>query len=319
LLLAPIGPAFDQNVLFSPLYFLLPGVDATLGTVLLLLLPLASLTATVRLPVQKRNTRLLLLAGAAAVAIGYTAGLRLLLSAAAQQLMTTSGALWFGLQIALVLLLTMITALAMPQRPPLTVPRLRSWGGARVEPINGRQLWTASLWFAPFLLLGTALAGLTGTGGRLLRWVTAGWLAGTAVIPHVWAAHVGARLDDAEREVGTLGMQPDPYLDYLLVDLGREAQRRYAAGEEGVQLLYRAWVASGMARESYPVQAVLWDSNGQPGIQLNLGDVVTPDTLPRMLTRIARLQQQDGEPHLEAFTDNPAMSRLLTVPLAGDG
>lgn len=342
LLLAPIGSAFDANVLFSPLYFLLPLADITLGTVLLLLLPLASIAATARLPVPRHNTRLLLIAGAAAVAIGYMAGLRLLLAAAAQQLMTTSGALWFGLQIALVLLLTMITALALPQRPPLVVPRLRSWGGARVElglailglalsvalavllhmrlePLNGAQLWTAGLWFAPFLLLGTALAGLTGSTGRLLRWVAAGWLAGTAVIPHVWAAHVGARLDDAEREVGTLGMQPDPYLDYLLVDLGREAQRRYAAGEEGVQLLYRAWVASGMARESYPVQAVLWDANGQPQTQLNLGDMITPDTLPQMLTRIARLQHDDREPHLESFADNPAISRLLTVPLAGDG
>jgi len=342
LLLAPIGPAFETSVLFSPLYFLLPGIDATLGSVLLLLLPLASLAATVRLPVPGRDRRLLLVTGAAAVAVGYMAGLRLVLDAAAQQLMTTSGALWFGLQIALVLLLTMLTALAMPQRAPLTVPRIRAWGGARVEvglaalglslsvalavllhlrlrPLEGAQFWTAGLWFAPFLLLGTALAGLGGNTGRLLRWTAAGWLAATAVIPHVWVAHVGARLDDAEREVGTLGAQPDPYLDYLLVDLGREAQRRYAAGEEGIQLLYRAWVASGMARESYPVQAALWDAGGQPQLQLNLGDAMTPDTLPAMLGRIARARQDESEPHLETVVDDPTVSRLLTVPLAGDG
>src|SRR5690606_28085985 len=342
LLLAPIGPAFETSVLFSPLYFLLPGIDATLGSVLLLLLPLASVAATVRLPVSGRDRRLLLVTGAAAVAVGYMAGLRLVLDAAAQQLMTTSGALWFGLQIALVLLLTMLTALAMPQRAPLTVPRIRAWGGARVEvglaalglslsvalavllhlrlrPLDGAQFWTAGLWFAPFLLLGTALAGLGGNTGRLLRWAAAGWLAATAVIPHVWVAHVGARLDDAEREVGTLGAQPDPYLDYLLVDLGREAQRRYAAGEEGIQLLYRAWVASGMARESYPVQAALWDAGGQPQLQLNLGDVMTPATRPAMLGRFGRARKDESEPHLATVADDPTVSRLLTVPLAGDG
>lgn len=342
LLLAPIGRGFDANVLFSPLYFLLPLADITLGTLLLLLLPLASLVATVRLPVPARDRRLLLVAGAAAVAVGYMAGLRLLLDAAAQQLMTTDGALWFGLQIALVLLLTMLTALAMPQRPPVSVPRVRWWGGARVElglavlglllsvalaillhlrlrPLDGAQFWTAGLWFAPFLLLGTALAGLAGSAGRLMRWVAAGWLAATAVIPHVWSAHVGARLSDAESEVGTLGAQPDPYLDYLLVDLGREAQRRYAAGEEGVQLLYRAWVASGMARESYPVQAVLWDTTAQPRLQLNLGDVLTPDTLQTTLRNAVRRQYEASEPHLETVAGDPLISRLLTVPLAGDG
>src|SRR5690606_20664200 len=290
---------FGAEVLFSPLYFLLPVADLTLGSVLLVLLPVASLVATVRLRPPRNRARWQLAAGAAAVGIAYMAGARLLLGAAASQLLTATAPLWFGLQVALVLLLTIVTALAMPQRLPLLLPRAQGWGPRRAElglallglllslvlallvhvrlsPLDSAPMWTAGLWLAPFLLLGTATAGLTGTAGRLLRWLAAGWLAASAVVPHVWAAHVGARLDAAERELGTLGMQPDPYLDYLLLDFGRETLRRYAAGEEGVQLLYRAWVASGMARESYPVQAVVWTRDAEPEVQLSLGDMVSP-------------------------------------------
>lgn len=342
LLLAPIGPAFGAEVLFSPLYFLLPVADLTLGSVLLVLLPVASLVATVRLRPPRSRARWQLAAGAAAVGIAYMAGARLLLGAAATQLLTATAPLWFGLQVALVLLLTIVTALAMPQRLPLLLPRAQGWGPRRAElglallglllslvlallvhvrlsPLDTAPMWTAGLWLAPFLLLGTAAAGLTGTAGRLLRWLAAGWLAASAVVPHVWAAHVGARLDAAERELGTLGMQPDPYLDYLLLDFGRETLRRYAAGEEGVQLLYRAWVASGMARESYPVQAVVWTSDAEPEVQLSLGDMVSPDTVPAMLTRAVRVQQDATEAQVVTVADHPVISRLLTVPLPGAG
>ena len=41
--------------------------------------------------------------------------------------------------------------------------------------------------------------------------------------------------------------------------------------------------------------------------------------MPLLLARAARTQRRAQEPSLEAVSDDPAISRLLTVPLAGDG
>ncbi len=342
LLLAPTGTAFGFDRLFSPLLFLLPIAGLTLGTLLILLLPLAGLAATVRLRATSRRALWPFVAGAAAVTIAYTAASRLILHAAAPQLLTAETPLWLGLQVALMLLLTAVTALAMPRQMPLFALNVRRWSERRTElgllllglvlgfvlallvhlrlsPLEAAPMWTAALWVAPFLLVSTALAQLGGTSGRLLRWLAAGCLAASAVIPHLWVAHVGARLDAAERELRTLGSQPDPYLDYLLLDFARESEERYAAGEEGVQLLYRAWVASGMAREAYPVQAILWDTAGEASVQLGLGDVVTPDTFPALLRSFVRRAQDAREPQVMTVTDNPSISRLLSVPLPGAG
>ena len=355
LLLTPVGPLLGLDRLFSPLLFLLPP-NLTLGTLIVLLLPVASLVASLRMPaVGLRAGRRALVAGALAVLVSYVAAIRLFASAAAPMLLAadeaTAGApmlpsadasLWFGLQVAVVLLLTSITALAMPRRAPLVAIDLGRWAQRRAElgllvlgialsivlalvvhfrlrPDLPPRAWTAGLWVAPFLLLSIALARFGGAGGRLLRWLAAGALAASAVVPHLWGAHVGARLDAADRELRTLGTKGDPYLNFLLLEFGRESLERFAAGEDGVQLLYRAWVASGMARESYPVHAVLWDESGAPRIQLGLGDDAAGDTLAAVLAEYARGAGVTDEMTIDEVTDNPLVTRLLRVPLGGEG
>ncbi|HET9440441.1 MAG TPA: HAMP domain-containing sensor histidine kinase, partial [Longimicrobiales bacterium] len=82
-----------------------------------------------------------------------------------------------------------------------------------------------------------------------------------------------ARLDAAERELATLGSNFDPFLEYLLQQFAGEMVQRAELGEDGVQLLYRSWVSSGLAREAYSARLMLWSSDGQLEAQLLLGEM----------------------------------------------
>src|SRR5690606_22904030 len=61
------------------------------------------------------------------------------------------------------------------------------------------------LWAGPFVLLALGSAPNRGRGGRLMRWLAAGWLAASLATPYLWTAHLDARLRAAEREIATLG------------------------------------------------------------------------------------------------------------------
>jgi signal transduction histidine kinase len=303
--IAPLR-AFGLEQLFSPALFLLPlPADISLGTLLGVLIALgalaASLKATARVP---RLPTLLLALGALAIAAGYPGAIRLLVGpsagttsdqvrAAGAQLLLGGPALWFGLQIAAVLLLGIITELALPRwtwsLPLQATARSRSpWvlmligalatGGALSvvvlmvgETTQNLSPWIAAAWALPFLLAAFAISAFSGKGVRLIRWVTAGWLATTAVLPYMWVAHVDARLKAAERALATLGSNPDPYLEFLLMQFAREAGTRARSGESGYLLLYRSWVGSGLARESYPARITIWSRDGIPEVQLPIG------------------------------------------------
>lgn len=306
LAIAPLR-AFGLEQLFSPALFLLPlPADISLGTLLGILITLgalaASLKATARVP---RLPTLLLTLGAIAIAVGYPGAIRLLVGpsagatsdqggAAGAQLLLGGPALWFGLQIAVVLLLGVITELALPRwtwsAPVQSTERPRSpWVlmliGALAtsaalsvvvlmvgETTQSFSPWIAAAWALPFLLAAFAISGFSGSKGvRLIRWVTAGWLATTAVLPYMWITHVDARLQAAERALATLGSNPDPYLDFLLMQFSREAGSRAQNGETGYLLLYRSWVGSGLARESYPARITIWSRDGVPEEQLPIG------------------------------------------------
>ncbi|MGQ0560479.1 MAG: hypothetical protein ACT443_01240, partial [Gemmatimonadota bacterium] len=345
LAVAPLR-AFGLDELFSPALFLLPvPVEISLGTMLAILLALAALAGSV--PGSARVPRLptvLLVLGAVAVALAYPGAIRLLvgpganapgdaLRAATEQLLLGGTEFWIGLQIAAVLLLGVITEFALPRwnwsSPAQTSSQLRApWtliliGALATSGALGVLIlmlghakqwltpWLAAAWALPFLLAAFALAGYRGGGVRLLRWLTAGWLAATAVLPFMWTAHVDARLAAAERDLGTLGSAPDPFLDYLLMQFSREATERARSGESGYLLLYRSWVASGLARESYSARLTIWGREGLPEVQLPLGNLEDA-TADRMLTLPPYLEAAFARVRLHP--DSVELMRVQGVP-----
>ncbi|HEX6558040.1 MAG TPA: HAMP domain-containing sensor histidine kinase, partial [Longimicrobiales bacterium] len=341
---APFGSYGLEN-LFSPALFLLPlPVEVSLGTLLSVLIALAALAASVR--ASKRMPRLpmvLLAVGAVVVALGYPGAIRLLVGpgaavtdlqrAAGSDLLLGGAALWFGLQVAAVLLLGIVTELVLPRwnwTSPLQVStRVRSpWllmligalassaGLSIVVLLIGQTRtwispWLAAAWCLPFLLAGFAMAAYRGGGVRLIRWVTAGWLAASAVLPYMWVAHVDARLNAAERDLRTLGATNDPYLEYSLMQFAREAKLRAQTGETGYQLLWRSWLASGLAGESYPARLTLWSRDGVAEVPLSWNI----DEMTSSAERIGvPYYLQAGFARVREYPDSSELMRVQAVP-----
>jgi signal transduction histidine kinase len=347
LVLAPLGEALGAERLFSPALFLLPvQPELTLGRLLTLLVPLAALTAALRPAVVRGGrSRAALLLGGGAVLLGFPAALELLLNGAAPSLPHSVLAYWFVFQPAVLLVLTVLAVLALPQdRSPEALARR---GGARASglrllPILGGVVvalalagavlmrwrflqrvdtWFIALWAFPFVLLALGVRSYVGRGSRLVRWLIAGGLAASAVLPQLWVVQVEARLQEAERGVATLGLRPDPYLDYLLHQFAADVMRRGARGEEDVALLYRSWATSGLARESYPARIGLWGDGGRQVAELVLGDPVAVrrgGAPPSVRLRQARERAlESGTPVLEPAQAAASGGRLLAVPLGG--
>jgi signal transduction histidine kinase len=337
--LAPLRDATGGDRFFSPLLFSMPvpGGDVTLGRLLALLLPVAALAAGARRRAWPGRRLLPLLAvAAAAVALLYPLLLRELLDSTTPALLQGQSAFWLGFQFAAVLALAVVTLLAMPRigigeahdvawltprasrvllaAGLVTAAVLAAAGAAAVRPDAPLPVAAAALWALPFALAAAALAPVAGRGGAVTRLLVAGFLATTAALPQLWSAHAGARLAAAESELETLGSRADPYLDYLLVSFGREAFTRFAAGEEGVQLLYRTWVASGLAQEPYAARIVLWSADGAPDVQLGAAPVLLEAEADR-LTVMVEEARHHPLPLIAEFTDLPNVSKLLTVPL----
>ncbi|HSL72205.1 MAG TPA: hypothetical protein VK864_18295, partial [Longimicrobiales bacterium] len=308
--LAPFGSALGLESIFSPGLFLLPGpIDVPLGSLLVLLLVAALFASTVRVRARYRSG-LWFIALALLLAIASAPAVQLLigpsprwerLRAPTSDLLQSNGALWAGLQFTLVLLLaTANSFVLMLARWPgrITVTRRRSaaflliGGAAALAAVLAISalVWIrrhqtlsalyAQTWLLPLLLAGYGIALYQHEGRRILRWLTAGWLAATLVLPFVWSAHVSARLRYADRELQTLGSLNDPYLLHVLRQFGQEAIARRERGEDGLQLLYRTWVTSGLASEAVPARIMLWDAQRKPEIQLTFGTSSTSLTEP---------------------------------------
>ncbi|MGQ0816239.1 MAG: ATP-binding protein [Gemmatimonadota bacterium] len=357
LAVAPLR-AFGLEELFSPALFLLPlPAEISLGTLLSILLALGALAASVHDKVRiPRWPTVLVVLGGMAVIFAYPGAIRLLVGpgasaasdavrASGTQLLLGGPALWFGLQIAAVLLLGVVTELALPRwhwfaqlegsklRTPwvlMLVGSLATSGALSLLILLLSQTkqsvspWLAAAWVLPFLLAAFALAGYRGAGLRLIRWLTAGWLATTAVLPYLWIAHVDERLAGAERQVSTLGANPDPFLDYLLMQFAREARVRAQSGETGYLLLYRSWAASGLARESYPARLTIWSNEGLPEVPLPLGNIVDnvsgrSQTLPPYLeAAFARARENRDSVELMRVQGIPNVNEALILALGPD-
>ena len=352
ILVAPIGPAFGAERFFEPGLFVFPAPgDISLGTLLVVLLVTGSLVATLHGTRFPRLGAPGFIFSAVALAIVYPVALNLLIGpgsdldqyrAATPALLQNAAIVWGGLQISLVLLLGIATALLLipAQVPPAWQRMLRrtrlSFGLLASAVVTAALLsllilwlsrtrqavphWVAAFWCVPFVLGALGIPAHEFGGRRLLRWVFAGFLAATAVLPYLWVAQVNARLRDAERELQTLGTRPDPLLEYLLRQFARETIARRERGEDNLQLLYRSWVASGLARESYPVRITLWAPDGRSEVQLPLGDAFSAEeerltVIPLyMEPTVARVQAQ-GEPVSIAVSGELNVNQLLAVPL----
>jgi hypothetical protein len=115
------------------------------------------------------------------------------------------------------------------------------------------------------------VAGYAGRGERLLRWLALGWLASTAVIPHLWIASQATRLSAAETEVAAFGARTDPYLTYLLMRFGEELQRAAGPGRAGRGPAVRGLGGERAGREPYPLEITLWDEDLRQAAHLPLG------------------------------------------------
>src|SRR5690606_27263843 len=178
---------------------------------------------------------------------------------------------------------------------------LARFGGYVLPPLLGIAvllLWrpglpvpflVAALWVVPAALLIAWSAPMTGPIGFLRRWLIAGWLAGTVSLAFLWPLHVRAELTRAEREIGLLGMEADPFLDFLLRQFADQASLLARQDERGVNLLYHAWVGSGLAREGYEARISLWN-DGEVEAELNLSEL--PALPGPIVDRIIRTRER---------------------------
>jgi signal transduction histidine kinase len=339
---APLRDAFAATRFFSPLLFALPlPGDISLGRLLAVLVPVAALAAGTRRKAQEpRRALIRTLAGGVAVAVAFPLLLHVMIDSATPALLQSHASLWLGFQLAAVLGLA-VPALLLMQRVGIGEGVAARWPRAGLRrvlavvallgsallalavvaaaaPDQPLRVTGAALWGIPFVLAAASLAPVGGRSGAVLRWLFAGWLAGTAALPYVWTAHVNARLVQAEAEIETLGTRADPYLEYLLVTFGTEAANRFAAGEQAVQLLYRTWVASGLAHEPYAARIVLWTPDGLPDVQLGVAPLLSEHEA-NLLTDMVEEARAHAAPLITEFADLPNVSKLLTVPLPDGG
>ncbi|MFW6206150.1 MAG: hypothetical protein ACOC5I_02830, partial [Gemmatimonadota bacterium] len=332
LMATPLRRTLGVERLFSPGWFVLPVPgDFVIEGVMVLLLPLAALLSTVRPgPARRQELWVRLAVGAALVGGGFAAGAGIMTASAGAPMLTSGGALWYVLQPTTVVLLTILAALMIPGGDG-TLDRRRLWmwagAGAAVSVVFAfgvAAVWRPDmplptpalfLWAIPFALLARAVAGYRGRGDRLFRWLVAGWLAATAVIPHLWLASQQARLYEAEADVASFGARADPFLTYLLGQFGDAVRSSVERGDRGVDLLYESWVGSGLSGEPYPVEISLWDDVLRREAHLPLGVRLEPGSpAQRELLQLVQRALATGDP-ANVPSEGGGVSRILVVPL----
>ncbi|CAN5813595.1 hypothetical protein BH23GEM6_BH23GEM6_17930 [soil metagenome] len=327
LLIMPLDQAIGADSLFSPLLFVLPGpVDVTLGMLLILLVGSSVWLLTVT-PSDKSHTwRIPSFLLAAVSALIFVGALVLIERSAAGGLLAGAAAGGAALQIATTLLIAIPLFLLMR----LGVARAsRPRGGVMLvgglvltlvlasavvllwHPHWPIPLWGAAVWAIPFWLVSRAPAP-TQRRTRLLRdWMLAGVVAASVALPHLWIMHTAAELESAESELARLGTETDPFLNFLLRQFAEHAVAYHGYGEEGVNLLYHSWVASGLAREGYEASLTVW-RDGEADAELRLSDVAaTPDVIAESVAEAGNA----AESVVERYIDVEGLHYLLLVPL----
>ena len=351
LALLPLGSILGLQRPFSPGLFLLPTPgDFTLGRLFLLLAPITAWIVAAGAGRRARApSRRELLLDAVPAALFVPAVLLAFRAGAAPSLLEDDQLLWFLYQPTVVLALALPLLLLLPARDAaraddipggdadtdaralrllgagLALAAVMSIALDAFDPFAPRSTWVrvvfTAFWAIPFALSARALRAYS-PGGRLLRFIVATFIAATAALPQIRAESLAARMQSLEREVATLGVQTDPYLEFLVRKFADEIAARDSAGERGVSLVYRAWVASGLAEEAYSPRITVWGPDGMPEVELTPGTAT--GEAPRLLFPPAYLQpvlQQaaaSGEPTFVAPDSVPDIQQIGAVPLADE-
>ena len=308
--------------LVNPAHFALPGpFPLTLGRLLLLCfsaVPLAVLGA----PGWKRVGNW---AAPPVVALAFPLLLHWMEGGVSLALTGTTAARWIAFQASVTLALTLVTGVVLAFRVPAdarSVPGLVVLGiatsailsvgvgvGVRVGP--GVALPLAALWALPTVLV----VGGLGASGRLsfTRWSCALWLAGTAVLPFAWSMRTEARMEIAEGQMRRLGVTPEPYPDSLPERFALHADSLDRAGVGDVELMYQAWVASGLAELGSPIFLTLWSPDNAPVRELPLGvKGLRPPVVDALLPEL----RAAGAPEYLRPAET-AVHHLIAAPLPG--
>jgi len=323
LLIAPLGRITDDEVLFSPLQFVLPGpLDVTLGVVLILLLG-GSVWLLTRLEREPRRW-LPIWVSVPLAALIFPAAILLIERSSAEGLLASRAGGGFSLQLASTLLIAFpLYLLLRYSRAPVGrwlpggLTKALGFGAPAAFGLLVLLWWRpefdvpivfAAAWVLPTLLLLNRLPRSRLLRGSLGTWLLAAWLGGTASLAFLWPLHVRAELARAERELALLGTPADPFLDFLLRQFAEQAIIHAEEGEQGVNLLYRSWVSSGLAREGYEARMAFW-RGAEPITELNLSERGTP---PEAYAQI--VDGADG-PLVRHFGGVDGLHYLLIAPV----
>ncbi len=232
-------------------------------------------------------------AGAMVVAAFFPVVSRLWAGSVSADYMAGPDETWLPLVTSLSLAQVLVAWLVMSwaresSREATSVRMAVGWSAALGLPVGGalmagltpgvRPLFLAA-WALPILIWGEP-------GLRYLRrraaftWIAAGVVGAGAAIPHLWGERIRARMTLAEAQVEQLGVQENPYLEFLLARLAFSVDSLAAEGVRPVELLYGGWKASGLAEANYPIWLTLWTAGGFPREHLPIG--MASGTLPEV-------------------------------------
>ena len=316
----PLERLLTTPDLVDPDFFRLYGpLSLTLGRVLMLCVATVPLAVLVAPRWQRVGSWL----APPVVALAFPLVLHWMAQSASPELLGTTDGRWIVFQGSVTLILTLIAGVALSCRvsggarstPSLiflgmAVAAILSVGvavGVRVGPHVTLPL--SALWMLPAVLM---VRGLDGSRHLShVRWFCAFWLAGTAALPFAWSMRTEARLEVAETQMARLGVTPEPYPDSLLERFSRHAVSLEQTGAGDVELMYRAWVTSGLAAQGSPIFLTLWSEEDVPLQELRLGvkgerSPVVDVALPELRSSGTPEYRRPGE------TD---VHHLLAVPL----
>lgn len=279
----PFGRLLGLASLDSPASFLL---RAPLDATLLRTLAVAGAGAIVAgLAAWHRRAPPRPLAAAVVAGVGFPLAVTMFRSAPAPEFVAGSEQAFAAFQAGLAAVLTLVATVAL-LAGARTGPgeRRGGWiagglagagllaagGAAWVSLRAGLPVGFAALWALP--VAGVA-AGLALPSGRLraVHWLAAGALGATCALPFGWQDRVDARMEMAERELERLASPVDPYSVFLLERFAARVDSLHRSGAGDVELLYGAWVESGLAEEGVPAWLTLWSAGDLPAEDLRIG------------------------------------------------
>ncbi len=321
----PLGAILGEPALFSPHAFLLPGVEATLGR--LLFVGAAGVAAFgIFRPARPWGDPLWAAMG---VAVLFPLVGALLAHSPTRGLLAGPEGPWVLLAIGQSIALILVALLLLGRAPSRAVPgATRSlWpvlgifsaaalGGAAAVAVRMTGTfppWGLVAWGLPAYLLARRIGGPGDWRGSLAHRGAAVLLGVSAALPLAWSGRVEARMAVGEEELARLGVRVDPYLDFLLMRLGRHLGERDLEGEEPVAILYRSWVSSGLAEEGYPLWMTIWTEGGIPAEELRIG-VAGPR--PAVADDFLDRAREEGAVTVRRF-DMADAHYIATVPLEG--